>query len=288
VCFFIIIPPPSYISRKPVFSSNQVDYTMHASSGVISIAGGGMYPVLFTVGSLEIRSYLIFMSLGAALGIIVGAREAKRVGIDSRDTLIFCLLVIPIALGIGLLNGLLFDLDFYRALALSILLLDASLVSFGIIFGAYLLGALFALWRKVSVGRSLDVITLALPLILGVTRIGCLLNGCCYGRETDGIGGVFLPGYRGEWAYRYPTQVWLMVFDLVLFGWLWLRRKRSPYEGSQTIAFLIVFSVGRLVIDSFRPLTAVVGPLSLHQLMSIVIFIGALAFYIRRRLARSV
>jgi phosphatidylglycerol:prolipoprotein diacylglycerol transferase len=49
----------------------------------------------------------------------------------------------------------------------------------------------------------------AVILLVGmiVTRVGCLMNGCCSGRETLGPFGLWLPDHRGEWKRRYPTQL---------------------------------------------------------------------------------
>jgi phosphatidylglycerol:prolipoprotein diacylglycerol transferase len=133
------------------------------------------------------------------------------------------------------------------------------------------------------VGTSLDLISLVLPLILAVYRIGCLLNGCCYGAETDSFAGLFLPGKFGEWAFRYPTQIMLMLFDVVLFGWLWRMWKRKPTPGDLTLTFLVSYSAGRLVIDAFRDLPAVLGPLSFHQLVALAILAVSVVVALKRR-----
>ncbi len=243
-----------------------------------------MYPILFTLGSFQVRSYNVFLLLGTVLGVLIASREAKRLGFSRHEIITFDCAVIPAAFLLGLLNGWLFDLEFYAVLARGKLHIPFTLVSFGIIFGALLTGWFFAKRRKKSVGQTLDLVTLSLPIILFFSRIGCLLNGCCYGRETGGFGGVYLPGPYGVWAYRYPTQIMLMILDLGLFIWLWSTRKKKLFEGSLTLLFLIAFSIGRSLIDALRDLPHVLGPFSLHQLNSLVIlFVTIPIYFIQRR-----
>lgn len=64
-------------------------------------------------------------------------------------------------------------------------------------YGGFLLAfptlVLYALWKKVPVRLGMDIVAPAIVLALGFGRIGCFLNGCCYGSPCN------LP-----WAVRYP------------------------------------------------------------------------------------
>jgi len=93
--------------------------------------------------------------------------------------------------------------------------------------------------------------------------------------ETDGSLGVWHPGLFGEWALLYPTQLMYLLLDLSLFGYLYLRRERRPYPGSQALAFLVLFSLARLFLDAFRDLPPVLGPLNAHQLVALAILLPA-------------
>ncbi|KAF0109116.1 MAG: phosphatidylglycerol:prolipoprotein diacylglycerol transferase [Anaerolineaceae bacterium] len=237
-----------------------------------------MYPVLFTIGAWEVKAPYVFTTLGILLGVLVGWREARRAGFSTRHILTFAAAAIPAALLLGVVNGILFRLLLrWDVLGLHEFF-TTGLVSFGAVLGALLTGWIFARLRKQSAETALDVIALSLPLILGVYRIGCLLNGCCYGVRTDGFWGVFLPGRFGEWANRYPTQIMYMLLDFAIFGFLWWRRAHKPVPGSQTVIFLLLFSAGRLLIDSLRDLPRVFLGMNFHQLVSLVILLAALGF----------
>ena len=231
-----------------------------------------MYPILFSIGSIDFYSQTIFFILGALLGVYVFRIEARHIGLTKRDIAVGLTILFPITYVTLYLNGVIF-----RFLRLG--WVDAGInlspgtASFGLVLGVLFSGYLAAKQRRLPVGRTLDCIALALPLAQCVGRIGCLLNGCCHGLETGSFLGVYLPGRVGGWAYRYPTQIMLALFDLALFVWLWTRRGKKSYDGSLALSYLLIFAAGRLVIESFRDLPKVLGPFSPHQLFSMVILL---------------
>lgn len=243
-----------------------------------------MAPILFHIGQLGISSYSIFLTLGALVGCGIGWRECIKLGYSRRQIGVFFAVVVPLALLLGLANGVLFSQNFYWGISHGQVILSGGLVSYGIVLAA--LAAVYLSSKKNGgpLGKSLDVTAIVLPVMLGFTRIGCLLNGCCYGLEADGFGGVYLPNIYGEWAYRYPTQFLLLALDIALFVGLWLYRKSRPADGRVTIAFLFWFGLGRLLIDSLRDLQPVLGPFRFHQLMDMAFVLGAviLAIWVRR------
>jgi phosphatidylglycerol:prolipoprotein diacylglycerol transferase len=243
-----------------------------------------MYPILIEIGGFKLWSAHFFLVLGILAGIVVGRGGARRIGISDRDFRLFWVFVIPLSLLLAALNSWIFRVGFGGSSLDLQSALSTGLVSFGAVLGALGVGYLYAKRLGTPPARTLDLIATVLPLILGIYRIGCLLNGCCYGAETDGFLGFYLPaGPFGVWAYRYPTQIMLILFDFALFAWLWSRRRTNPTDGSLTLSFLFLYSLGRLIIDAFRDLPRALGPFSLHQLASIAILLitGYIALEIR-------
>lgn len=232
-----------------------------------------MFPVLFRLGSWEIRSYFVFLSLGIITAYIIGWREARRAGFSKAKIILFYIAVLPIALFLGMINGWLFNPEFYYGLLHGRLILYGGLVSYGIVFGLLLTGAIYARIIRQPVRAMLDLIVPVMPLILAISRIGCLLNGCCYGREVQGFGGLFMPDIYGHWATRYPIQLLLIVLDLGLFFWVWRQRKRKAIQGSLAIPFLFWLAAGRLVIDSLREFQGSALGLSYYQWEAILILV---------------
>ena len=246
-----------------------------------------MHPILFTIGGFEVRSSAVFLILGIIVGIVVGRNETRKMGIARRDFTTFFVVAIPLAILFGAFNGLVFGVGVVDAFKNLGETLSTGLVSFGAVIILLAWGYVQSRINKTPPAPAMDLISTILPLVLGVYRIGCILNGCCYGRITDGPLGVYLPDLYGTWANRYPTQLMLMIFDFVLFAILWQWRQRNPKEGYLTIAFLLAFSTGRLLIDGLRDLPPALGMFSLHQLASLSILLITLYFVFEFRLEKN-
>lgn len=241
-----------------------------------------MYPILLTIGSWKLYANLTFFVLGCIAGIMVGVKEASKVEVFQKysrlQVIIFFIGGHIFAYWAGRFNGGLFNLfntgGYINELAYG------GFISFGAILGALLYGYFLSRILRLPSGEILDLVALILPLEESVYRIGCLLTGCCYGRETTGFGGMYLPETHGVWAYRYPTQILLLVFSLILFLWLWRRRSKHVQVGSQTIYFLIIYCTGRFLIDSFRGDMPIAWAIGYQQIESIVILILTLIVFL--------
>jgi len=249
-----------------------------------------MYPILFMFHEIDIYASPVFLILAIIAGIIVGGREADRRGMNRRNFRIYLIVGVPIALLFAVLNSMLFyggPANMFKALGNPGDLFSSGLISFGAVIVVLAWGFVLAKIRNQPVAPSLDTISLILPLVLGIYRIGCILNGCCYGVETDSAVGLYLPSVYGEWAVRYPTQILLLIFDFGLFALLWKWRLRKPADGNMTYAFLISFTVFRFLVDGLRELPKALGNFNLHQLTSLAMLLIVLYFMFEFRLENS-
>jgi phosphatidylglycerol:prolipoprotein diacylglycerol transferase len=134
--------------------------------------------------------------------------------------------------------------------------------------GRSLLGGLLFGWlgvevakRRLGIRRSTgDLFALALPAGEAVGRIGCFLNGCCYGAETDGPLAVWQHG-----AMRHPAQIYSSVASMLLFGFLLWMRPRVRIEGELFRLYLVGFGAFRFGLEFLRWRESTVFGLSLMQ-----------------------
>lgn len=121
--------------------------------------------------------------------------------------------------------------------------------------GRALLGGVICGWvgveiakRRMGIRRSTgDLFALALPAGEAVGRIGCYLNGCCYGVESSLPWSV----YQHE-AWRHPAQLYSAAVAFATFlGLLWLR-PRLTREGDLFRVYLVIFGVTRFGLEFVR------------------------------------
>ncbi len=96
--------------------------------------------------------------------------------------------------------------------------------------------------------RMLLLIAPCIALAHAFGRIGCLLDGCCYGRISE----FGLPMYvGGAWEKRIPIQLYESIFLFMLSGSFvfLLLKKKGDYNAS---IYLIGYGVWRFIIEFFR------------------------------------
>lgn len=246
-----------------------------------------MHPVIGHLGPLEIYSYGLMLALGVTLGLALAVREARRKGIDPELVSLFAIYAIPAGLVGARLLYVVLEWQDYAAEPWRVFRLQEGGLS---VHGAILAGAAVAAWftrrRQLGWGSFADLFAPSLALGIGITRIGCFLNGCCYGISTGGGWGTltrYAPGLR------HPAQLYEMGLDLALFAWLWGMRGRTRYEGQLILSFAALYSLVRFVLDFYRDVPRLAGSFSVTQVASLLLAGAAWAYHRARsaRLARS-
>jgi phosphatidylglycerol:prolipoprotein diacylglycerol transferase len=245
-----------------------------------------MHPSLVVNGSFEVRSYAVALGLAAFVGAALVIREGRRAGLPAVPLLVACLGAVACGLLGARLNSWLSGADPSAGWPnLNLGSLRGGLVSFGGIAGAMAFTAACARVFRWNAVAFLDLIAPVIPLAESIHRWGCFFNGCCFGRRTDGLLGFYLPDSSGLWAHRYPTQLMISLYCLLLFAWLWRRRGRAS-RGDLILSYSILYSVGRLAIGALRAdEPAFVGFLSVSQLtaLSIAGIAAALLMHVSSR-----
>lgn len=145
--------------------------------------------------------------------------------------------------------------------------------------GAGVIGMAYV--KKLPLWKLGDFTVSALPLGHAFGRIGCLLNGCCYGAPCD------LPwAVHTADAWRHPVQGYEALFNLALF--LALRHlllKPSPRQGRVVATYLIGYGSWRFAIEFLRgdPRMAAWAGLDAAQILSLALVTVGLALAIGLR-----
>jgi phosphatidylglycerol:prolipoprotein diacylglycerol transferase len=107
--------------------------------------------------------------------------------------------------------------------------------------------------------RLMDGVALAMPIGLGLVRIGNFLNGELYGKVTNGDWGFIFPTDPFG-ALRHPSQLYESLGEgLLLFVILFFISKRFTNKGIVSASFLIFYGTIRFIIEFFRQPDAHIG-----------------------------
>ena len=234
-------------------------------------------PVL-TIGPISVQWYGIMVAL-AVLTIVLWILWQVRKGANiSYDTALTVALV-------GIPSGVIFakflhviDLWEYYIQNPGLIISGAGLTAWGAVLGAALGVWIYSRVSKLQFGYFTDLIAPGIILAQAVGRVGCTINGCCYGLPTSLPWGIVYthPNSLAPLGVAvHPTQVYEIIFNLLAFGLLFTLRGRLKPDGSLFLVYLSLYSLWRLGIDFLREGTPFL--FGLHQAQVIAIIILAIA-----------
>ncbi|MDD5596279.1 MAG: prolipoprotein diacylglyceryl transferase [Candidatus Omnitrophica bacterium] len=219
-----------------------------------------MLPEICRIGPFTIYSYGLMLAIAFVIGSGLAGIEAKKRNINREVILNLCFL----ALVSGIIGARLFyvleNYQFYFKYPGEIFILQHGGLSW---FGGLILGFLASLLymkkKKLSVYQILDLLAPFIALGQAFGRVGCLLNGCCFGKT-----GV-------------PVQIYSSAILLGIFLILRVLQDRPHKEGEIFFFYLLLYSLKRFFIEFWRIDNPVVfWNLTLFQLLSIGLFFLAL------------
>ena len=262
-----------------------------------------MCPEFFRLGSFALRAWGVTLTLSFLIGLWLVKFEARVLRLD-YDRLFNLGFVISFAGVTGSrLAYVVFHWSEFAERPLDIVNPFAVEGQFGIagmnLYGGVILAAVVGIWylyrRRQPVFDSIDAF--AVPLAFGnfLTRIGCFLNGCCFGTPTGSFAGVVFPSDSpAGWVYPHvhihPTQLYASAFGLALFFVLrWVNRHRR-FSGQAFALFFILEGVFRFLLEFVRyyePAMIIKGSaLTYNQLIAVAFFLfGVTVYVVRLRVA---
>jgi len=252
-----------------------------------------MHPILFHIGSLPIRSYGLMVALAFAAAILLARRRAPARNVDP-DAIVDLAFFVIIASIIGArVTYVIVHWEYYTGDILrAFKLWDGGLA----LYGGMILGVLCGLWffkhRGINPWVGADITAPSLALGIGIGRIGCFLNGCCFGKHCDLPWAVTFPPISGAGTYfpgvpLHPTQLYESAAAFAVMGILLLLDRRRRFPGFLFWSFMLLLSIYRFLIDPLRfyesTSMAVESPtfnLSSNQLIGVFLAAISIAFLV--------
>ncbi|MDZ4723449.1 MAG: prolipoprotein diacylglyceryl transferase [candidate division Zixibacteria bacterium] len=268
-----------------------------------------MQPELFYIGSFPIRAFGLMLALTFLFGVWYVQRVAAKTG-KSPDyylTITYIFIfggIVGARLGYVVLHwsefsnnlGAIFN-PFHS---------DPG-GGFGIaglnLYGGVLLAILSAYTyckiKKQAVLEVFDIFSPTLAMGIGITRIGCFLNGCCFGTPTGLPWGVQFPDHSIPWMifrdqHLHPAQIYSSAYGFLLFFVLHQLLKRRQFAGQVVAVLFMAEALFRFLIEFVRyyeeEMIFSIGGIepTWNQVVSLALFLLGLGIYISQRRIKAV
>lgn len=272
-----------------------------------------MHPIIVKLfGPIKIHSYGLMLALAFLTAIWLTQRAAKRKEIDPEvvgDVAIWLLVsgVLGARLMFVMLNPSLFSLRH----PLSILKIwEGGLVFYGGVLAALLVGVFILRRKQVDVWHFADVAAPYIAFAHAIGRIGCFLNGCCFGKPSDVPWAVSFPKFVDETGaivgspvYEHqlyfcdpplitanaarslpvhPTQLYSALGLTIIGCLLLLLWKRRLFRGQIFWSYVLLYSVFRFCVEIFRgDNPEILWGLTISQIVGIFLFLIATVILVR-------
>jgi phosphatidylglycerol:prolipoprotein diacylglycerol transferase len=259
-----------------------------------------VHPTAVQIGPLSIHWYGVLVALGFLSGLWTAGRRAVHGGIPAEKI---------VDLGPWLIVGSivgarsLYVVSYWREQFAGgpfweiFMVHHGGLVFYGGLLGASLACIVYVRIKRLPPWKVADILAPSIALGYVAGRIGCLMNGCCYGRPCDLPWAIRFPIKSFAWDQQHaaglvgehdpalpvhPTQIYDALLSLGLYlalAWL-CRRKR--FDGQVFAAYLLGYAVLRSVVEFFRgdyPQYYFGGWVTPAQLVSVWILLAGLILY---------
>ena len=250
-----------------------------------------MHPIAFHFGLLTIRWYGVMMAVAFFAGLWTASRRARTVNVPGE---IIADLTLWVMIG-GILGARFVYVATYwkqefadQPLSEIFMVQHGGLVYYGGLIGATIFGTGYLAWKKLPIWKITDITAPSIALGSVFGRIGCLLNGCCYGRACDLPWAIRFPAaHETHGLPVHPTEIYDALLNFILYlGLAWLFRRRK-FDGQVFAAFFIGYAICRAMVEIFRgdyPADHIHGGIfTSAQLLSLPILIAGLALWFWRQ-----
>ena len=264
-----------------------------------------MSPIIFTVGSFEVRWYSVLIAISVLISYSMIIREGERLNIKKEFT--FNMLFWTLIFGIigARLYYVLFNLSYYSHNVAEIFKIwNGGLAITGGTIAGLITILLYCKKYKVNSLKVLDIIVVALLLSQAIGRWGNFFNREAFGDYTDGLLAMRLPldAVRiGEVTEKmmshsvteegityiqvHPTFLYESLWNLGVLAVLLILTLKgiSKFQGEIFLFYLMLYGLGRLWIEGLRTDQLLIPGtrLPVSQVLSGALVLAALILMIR-------
>lgn len=248
-----------------------------------------MHPIAFKLGPLTVHWFGVMIAMAFLVGMWTAVRRAPRAGVAGEA---IADLVVPWLLLGGVLGARILYIATYWQESFAgqpwtelFMIQRGGLVFYGGLIGASLTTIIFARIKKLPLWKLADIFAPSIALGAMFGRIGCLMNGCCFGRACEMPWAIRFPAdHATQGAPLHPTQIYDGLLNLGLYlGLAWMFRHWRKFDGQIFTTYVMGYAVTRSLAEAFRGDyndAHLHGGLTPAHLVSMAMFVAGLVTFI--------
>jgi phosphatidylglycerol:prolipoprotein diacylglycerol transferase len=252
-----------------------------------------LHPDILNLGPLHLRAYGLMLAIAFLAAVGLAAREGRHRGLDLDRLLDLCLVVIASGVAGARLVYVLTHVGEFQGRWHEVLYVwQGGLTLWGGFLLAVPAGMLYCVRRRLNTWVAADVLAGPVAVASAIGRLGCFLNGCCYGVPTSLPWGVrfpagSLPYAQFDDAALHPSQLYNVLAGLLTYAATMIAAPRLRAPGQRWWLMLGIYAVLRAVVDLSRYYepAAVMGRLGAlelteSQVVGVALALISLAFFV--------
>lgn len=246
-------------------------------------------PVAFYIGPLPIFWYGIIMTVAMITGAALAYRLAAKSHIDPEHMLNLFILIIPAAIIGARLYYVLFRWEDYSYNLLEVFAVrHGGLAIHGGLLAGILAGYFYVRRHRLNFWQMGDIFAPCVILGQAIGRWGNFINQEAFGGPVSREFISRFPAFIQKQMfiggqYYHPAFLYESLWNLLVFIFLMLLRKRAQFHGQILLSYLALYSAGRFFIEGLRTDSLMLGQFRVAQLVSLILIAAAMALYVRLR-----
>src|SRR5688572_2450083 len=218
------------------------------------------------------------IGLGVIAGVWVGVKEAARRGVTLDEATNLATWAVPAGFVGARLFHVLDALPYYMANPAKIIMInEGGMAIYGGLIGGVVGGLAYAKLHDLPIGKLADAAAPGMIIGQAIGRVGCFINGDHQGTPASVPWATMytnpntvVPDFG---VPRHPTQVYELLYDLVVLGVIWFLRKRISVDGVLFWVYASLYAFGRFWISFLRLDATLLFDLKEAQLVSLLVFL---------------
>lgn len=250
--------------------------------------------IFFQYGNFTIYWYSVIIITGVIIGLWLANKEADRLGLKKDIITDLMVFVIPVAIIFARIYYVAFEWEYYsnQSFLEIIAVWNGGIAIHGALIGSVITTIIYTRIKKISFWQIADIIAPSLILGQAIGRWGNFMNQEAYGgpisEATYNNFHQYLPDFimnqmTIDGVMYHPTFLYESVWSLLVFILLIIFRRYNPLRGELFLSYVLLYSIGRFVIEGMRMDSLYLGQLRVAQLVSVLLILGAFALFVYRR-----